>query len=233
MLQRGPLPQHVGQTLTKTFRASEVTALPRARGCDTNASQRTFRIRVQAQARGPRDDNWVTFDGEEEWDDGGPSGLSGPIVQQSFRAVGMVIDRVTDIALQMAPEDASPTAVRAAVSGGLILLSLSFVKGIISFFITIGTIVFGAFVAVKVFGLDVGGSSNDDNNRRGRGSREKGGRNNRSTSARSSKIRDPPSLSSGVAGLINRVLGGSESESDDGLIDVWFERKSGKGKKKK
>lgn len=62
----------------------------------------------------------------------GSSGLSGPIVQQSFRAVGMVIDRVTDMALQMAPEDASPTAVRAAVSGGLILLSLSFVKGIIS-----------------------------------------------------------------------------------------------------
>jgi hypothetical protein len=62
----------------------------------------------------------------------GPSGLSGPIVQQSFRAVGMVIDRITDIALQMAPEEASPTAVRAAVSGGLILLSLSFVKGILS-----------------------------------------------------------------------------------------------------
>ena len=62
----------------------------------------------------------------------GPSALSGPIVQQSFRAVGMVIDRVTDIALQMAPEDASPTAVRAAVTGGLVLLSLSFVKGILS-----------------------------------------------------------------------------------------------------
>jgi hypothetical protein len=68
-LQRGPLPQAVVQTLRKNFRTSEVSALPLARGCYTNVSQRTFNIRVEAQARGPRDDNWVTFDGEEEWDD--------------------------------------------------------------------------------------------------------------------------------------------------------------------
>ncbi len=84
-------------------------------------------------------------------------------------------------------------------------------------------------MAVKVFGLDVGGS---DGNTRGRGSRAKGNRNSRSSRSSNSK-RDPPSLSSGVAGLINEVLGGNESDGDDnGLIDVWFERKSGKGKKK-
>jgi len=69
ILQRGPLPQAVVNTLRKSLKASEVSVLPLARGCCANASQRTCRIRVQAQARGPRDDNWVTFDEEEEWDD--------------------------------------------------------------------------------------------------------------------------------------------------------------------
>jgi hypothetical protein len=102
-------------------------------------------------------------------------------------------------------------------------------------FITIGTIVFGAFVAVKVFGLDVSGSSDYNNNRRGGGSRGKGGRNNRSSSLRNnnSKRDSGSSFTSGVAGLLNGVLGGSESDNDDdGLIDVWFERKSGKKGKK-
>jgi hypothetical protein len=69
LLQRGPLPQAVVQTLRNNMRASEVAAAPLVRGCYANASQRTFRIRVQAQARRPRDDNWVSFDGEEEWDE--------------------------------------------------------------------------------------------------------------------------------------------------------------------
>lgn len=30
--------------------------------------QRTY-VRVQVQARRARDDNWVEFDGEEQWDD--------------------------------------------------------------------------------------------------------------------------------------------------------------------
>ena len=98
-------------------------------------------------------------------------------------------------------------------------------------FITIGTIVFGAFVAVKVFGLDVGGSSDYDGNSRGRGSRRKGGRNARSSSSRNNK-RGSSSRPSGIAGLLNGVLGSGDSDSsDDGLIDVWFERKSGNKKK--
>ena len=43
--------------------------MPLARGCYSDAAQRTFRVRVQAQARRPRDDDWVSFDGEEEWDE--------------------------------------------------------------------------------------------------------------------------------------------------------------------
>ena len=83
-------------------------------------------------------------------------------------------------------------------------------------------------MAVKVFGLDVGGS---DSNTRGRGSRAKGNRNSRSS--RSSRSKTDPPLSSGVVGLLNEVLGGNGSDSgDNGLIDVWFERKNGKGKKK-
>ena len=53
-------------------------------------------------------------------------------MKQSFRAVGMVVDRLSDFALQIAPEDASPNAVRVAVMGALVLLVLSFVKGLLS-----------------------------------------------------------------------------------------------------
>lgn len=57
---------------------------------------------------------------------------SGRFLQQGFRAVGIVTDKLTDAVLQIAPEDAPPGTVRAAVVGGLILMSLSFVKGILS-----------------------------------------------------------------------------------------------------
>lgn len=44
----------------------------------------------------------------------------------------MVSDRLTDLALTVAPEGASPSVVKTAVNGGIVLLVLSFAKGILS-----------------------------------------------------------------------------------------------------
>lgn len=163
--------------------------------------------------------------------------LSGPILQQATRAVGLVVDRLTDVALQFAPEDASPGAVRAAVAGGLVLVALSFVKGVLSFILTIGTVFFGAFVAVRVFGWDAAGSL-DSGSARGSGGGGKGRGKKRTTSNRQPERPRGRSggddVASGVAGLLGSVLSAATSSSDsadDGLIDVWFE--GSKGKKKK
>lgn len=146
-----------------------------------------------------------------------------------MRAVGMVMDRLTDVALQLAPEDASPGAVRAAVAGGLVLVALSFVKGVLSLILTIGTVFFGAFVAVRVFGWDAAGppDGRGDGGGKGRGRKRVG-------SGRAPERRSgDDGVASGVAGLLGSVLGAAASSdsSDDGLIDVWFE--GAKGKKKK
>lgn len=92
----------------------------------------------------------------------------------------------------------------------------------LQFFITLGTVVFGAFVAVRIFGLDVTGSSMDRPTRRGpRGSSRGEGR-RRSPGRRG----ESPT---GVKGLLSGVLGnGDSSTEDEGLLDVWFEPKPGR-----
>jgi hypothetical protein len=166
------------------------------------------------------------------------SGLqkSRPILQQALAAVGIVADRLTDVALQFAPEGASPQVVRTAVSGGLVLLALSFVKGILSFILTIGTVVFGAYVAVRVFGLDVqsvSGSRTSDS--MGSGPRQRSGGSKR----RANRYQAPDRQEkSGMRGLLDSLTGNivSDEEEDDGLLDVWFPknaRGTSKNKKRK
>lgn len=53
-------------------------------------------------------------------------------IPQAMKALSLVTDKLTDIALQFAPEDASPGTVRTAVVGSMLLVALSFVKGILS-----------------------------------------------------------------------------------------------------
>jgi hypothetical protein len=60
-----------------------------------------------------------------------PLGL-GPIVSTTLRGLSVITDKLTDIAVRYAPEDASPAVVRVAVNAGLVLVALSFVKSILS-----------------------------------------------------------------------------------------------------
>ena len=56
----------------------------------------------------------------------------GPVVSTALRGLSALTDRLTDAALAVAPADASPGAVRVAVSAGMVLLALSFVKSVLS-----------------------------------------------------------------------------------------------------
>ena len=55
-----------------------------------------------------------------------------PFLQQALRGLGILSDKVTAVALQLAPEGTPPAVVRTAVTGGLLLLAASFIKGILS-----------------------------------------------------------------------------------------------------
>lgn len=93
------------------------------------------------------------------------------------------------------------------------------------FILTIGTIILGAYVAVRVFGLDVsavgeGGAGSSRNKRA-----SKGGGSRRGGAGSAAKR-----ASGGVAGLLGAIAG-SDTEEDDGLLDVWFEKKGSKPRK--
>ncbi|KAL4419811.1 hypothetical protein ABPG75_006909 [Micractinium tetrahymenae] len=180
-----------------------------------------------------RGDDYVAFDDEEEWEQQGSTvqapGL-GPIFSTALRGVNAISGKLTDIALQFAPADASPGVVRVAVNAGLVLVALSFVKSVLSFFLTLGSIILGAYVAVKVFGLDVAGVTSSmgggDPGRGGGGARGGGGGGGRPRSAGKRKP-DPRAPQSEFKGL----MGPGSERNDDGLLDVWFERKGGSGSK--
>ena len=160
----------------------------------------------RSSSRHSEDD--VRFDDEEDWESLGttikPS--AGPIIQQAFNAVGILAGKITQIAMQFTPDNVSPRTVRTAVNAGLILLALSLVKGILSFILLIGTVLFGAYVSVRIFGLDTDGV--DAKGRNGAGGKRL-----------SKKRHDRKSEFAGLLGS------GSESQDESGLLDVWFERK--------
>ena len=120
-----------------------------------------------------------------------------PLLNAGLRAARAASDRLTDLAMQLAPADTSPATVRVAVNAGVILLLLGFVRSVLSvragpsaaclsaglrnpgcgvalcaspamarrarwrprpqFFLTLGTVIFGAYVATKFFGVDLPG----------------------------------------------------------------------------
>lgn len=189
------------------------TAAPASSGGWRAGRQLCVPVQARRSDRQDFDRDYVHFDDEEDWEQSGTTiqpGV-GPILSTTLRGLSAITDRLTGVALQLAPADASPAVVRVAVSAGLVLLALSFVKSLLSFSLTLGTIILGAYVAVKVFGLDVAGVSG------GRGR-------TRTRQQQQGKRRpDPRGRQSEFKGL----LGSGSKEDEDGLLDVWFERKAG------
>ena len=167
-----------------------------------------------------RDENLAMFDGEDRWDEEGNGFVqSGSFMNQALTSVDIIADRITQMAMDYVPESASYDVVKVSVVGGLLLVVLSFVKGIISFVLTIGTIVFGAYVSVKVFGIE-----SSDNGRRKRGVRK------RAPSKRQGMPRDSAVSTSGKF-LLDNVRSLISKDDDDGLIDVTFADNNKKKKK--
>ena len=91
-----------------------------------------------------------------------------------------------------------------------------------------GTVMFGAFVSVKVVNLDISGSSRDGNSSSGGGRSRREASKKRRSMVSAEQDNDGPN----IVGLLGSVLSNTTQDNDDGLVDVWFERKSTNGKKK-
>lgn len=190
----------------------------------------THRIRLKKLYSSNRDDNLAVFDGENHWDSEGRNGfaqgdgrhvLQGSFMSQALGSVDIMADRITQIAMQFVPESTSYDIVKVSVVGGLLLVVLSFVKGIVSFVLTVGTIVFGAYVSVKVFGMEFNDYETHAKPRRRQPRKplRGNGRGNMSSTASSGGRL----LLRGLSTLISQ-----STDEDDGLIDVTFTTKKKK-----
>jgi hypothetical protein len=164
----------------------------------------------------------VVFDGVEDDELGFADSASS--VTALTGSVAVVADQLTGVAMRFVPEGTSFEVVRVAVVGGIVLVVLSFVKGLLSLVLTFGTIGFGAYLYTSVYG-DVGGNS---------GPTRRAGRGRRRTKKKKASTKGTaagPTLSPGsiLSGIINST---GQGRADDGLLDVTF-KKSSKPKKPK
>ncbi len=159
----------------------------------------------------------VVFDGVEDDELGFADSASS--VTGLTGSIGVVADQLTEVAMRFVPEGTSFEAVRVAVVGGIVLVVLSFVKGLLSLVLAVGTIGFGAYLYTSVYG-DVGG--NPGSTRRA-GSERRRTKKKKKASTKGSAARPTFSAGDMLSGLINRTV---QRKADDGLLDVTFKKPS-------
>lgn len=185
---------------------------------------------ASSSSRRGKDRDVVIFDGEEEWDQRDGVMFTenrGNVARQALASVGLVADGLTAIAMQFVPETTSYNVVKGAVVGGIVLVVLSFVKGLLSLILTVGTMVLGAYVWVKLFGMETpeyNSSSSSSRSKKGRKTRARAGRR---------KSNDGGVTAEALLGqgqqLLNSLVSSSRDDGeDDGLLDVTFVQKKRK-----
>lgn len=161
----------------------------------------------------------VVFDGVEG--DEGELGFaeSASSVLGLTESVAAVADQLTEAAMRFVPEGTSFEVVRVAVVGGIVLIVLSFVKGLLSLAIAVGTVGFGAYLYTSIYG-EVGGK------KRGSTRRARSGRSRtKKKKATTKSTAGGPTFSAGniLSDLINST---GTRRPDDGLLDVTFKKPS-------
>lgn len=157
----------------------------------------------------------VVFDGVEDDEVGFPDSVS---VTGLTGSVGVVADQLTEVAMRFVPEGTPFEVVRVAVVGGIVLVVLSFVKGLLSLVLAVGTIGFGAYLYTNVYG-DVGETSGST--RRAESGRRRTKKKKKKTEG--SAARQTFSAGNVLSGLLNSTV---QRKPDDGLLDVTFKKPS-------
>ncbi|KAL0038912.1 hypothetical protein WJX77_001626 [Trebouxia sp. C0004] len=105
-------------------------------------------------ARSPRyDDESVEFDEENSWSSQARrnAGLVPSMAGTFLLAANSLGNKLTDIAFDLAPSNVERGTVEIAVKAALILLAVSVAKSLLGVALTLGTVVFGIYVATKVW----------------------------------------------------------------------------------
>ncbi|KAL0047175.1 hypothetical protein WJX82_008677 [Trebouxia sp. C0006] len=105
-------------------------------------------------ARSPRyDDESVEFDEENSWSSQARrnAGLVPSIAGPFLLAANSLGNKLTDIAFDLAPSNVERGTVEIAVKAALVLLAVSVAKSLLGVALTLGTVVFGIYVATKVW----------------------------------------------------------------------------------
>lgn len=159
----------------------------------------------------------VVFDGVEDDEVGFPDSVS---VTGLTGSVGVVADQLTEVAMRFVPEGTPFEVVRVAVVGGIVLVVLSFVKGLLSLVLAVGTIGFGAYLYTNVYG-DVGEKSGST--RRAESGRRRTKKKKKKKKTEGSAARPTFSAGNVLSGLLNSTV---QRKPDDGLLDVTFKKPS-------
>lgn len=105
-------------------------------------------------ARSPRyDDESVEFDEENSWSSQARrnAGLVPSIAGPFLLAANSLGNKLTDIAFDLAPSNVERGTVEIAVKAALVLLAVSIAKSLLGVALTLGTVVFGIYVATKIW----------------------------------------------------------------------------------
>lgn len=128
---------------------------------------------IQAKARRSRyDDDYVEYDDEDSWSNQArrSSGLVPSIAAPLLMAANTFSVKVTDIVIDLVPSNIERATVEIAVKAGLVLVAVGVVRGLLGIAFTVGTVLFGLYVATKIWGKqdaqDPSGSRNQMQQRR-------------------------------------------------------------------
>jgi len=156
------------------------------------------------------------------------------ILGQALGSLSLLVDGLTDISIQFVPQGTPYDAVRAGVTGALILCGLSLVKGVLSLFMTIGTLLLGAFVAVRIYGTGLSDNNTivTEPSRRNSCKARKGPKPRKKRDAiKSASTESGDSVAGLVLGFISSSL---HAGGDNDLLEVTFKPdKKSRAKRKK
>lgn len=86
-------------------------------------------------------------------------GLVPSLARPVLLAANGLGDKLTDLACDVVPDTIERATVEVAVKAGLVLAAVSIARSLLGLALTVGTVVFGIYVATRIWSKDGSGSS--------------------------------------------------------------------------
>ncbi|KAL3147578.1 hypothetical protein ABBQ38_014631 [Trebouxia sp. C0009 RCD-2024] len=105
-------------------------------------------------ARNPRyDDDYVEVDDEDRWTNQARRnvGLVPSLAKPVLQAANILAEKLTNVACEIVPDTIERGTVDVAVKAGLVLAAVSIARSLLGVALTVGTVLFGIYVATKIW----------------------------------------------------------------------------------